>query len=154
MPTGTSFSPYSSTSINVKTGSLDPADFATTRPLIHWRVFAICKMFGRPLAYHAVTAGSGSIKIRQNLLAVAYRSLDKSRCDGRDMPTIAQISIVSKIEAESWLNPPNLDNCRGQEKNLLMSSFISYAYSISDYAFVCHVQYTFNKLVLTQPCYD
>jgi hypothetical protein len=73
-------------------------------------------MFGQPLAYHAVTAGSGRIKIRQNLLAVAYRpkSLGKSRCDGRDMPmvapTIARIATVGEVEAESWQNPPNLNN--------------------------------------------
>jgi hypothetical protein len=30
------YSPYSNASINVKTGSQDPADFAMTRPLIHW----------------------------------------------------------------------------------------------------------------------
>jgi hypothetical protein len=48
-------------------------------------------MFGLPLAYRAVTAGSGDIKIHQNLPAVAYRakSLGKSHCDGRDMPTVA-----------------------------------------------------------------
>jgi hypothetical protein len=64
-----------------------------------------------------VTAGwSGHIKIRQNLPAVAYqaKSLGTSRCDGRDMPTvaptIAQIAAVGKEEAESWQNPPNLDN--------------------------------------------
>jgi hypothetical protein len=37
-----------------------------------------------------------------------------SRCDGRDMPTVTptipQIATVVKIEAESWQNPPNLDN--------------------------------------------
>jgi hypothetical protein len=33
-----------------QSGSPDPADFATTRPLIHWRVLAIRAMFGRPLA--------------------------------------------------------------------------------------------------------
>jgi hypothetical protein len=53
--------PYRSASIDVKTGS---PEFATTRPLIHWRVLAIRAMFGRPLAYRAVTAGSGRIKIR------------------------------------------------------------------------------------------
>jgi hypothetical protein len=73
-------------------------------------------MFGQPLAYRIVTAGSGCIKIRQNLPAVAYRakSLGKSHCDSRDMPTvaptIARIATVSKVEAESWQNPLNLDN--------------------------------------------
>jgi hypothetical protein len=73
-------------------------------------------MFGRQLAYCAVTAGSGRLKIRKNLLAVAYRakSLGKLRCDGCDMPmvspTIAQIATVGKVDAESWQNPPNLDN--------------------------------------------
>jgi hypothetical protein len=73
-------------------------------------------MFGRPLAYRAVTAASGGIKIPQNLPAVAYRakSLGKSRCDGQDMttvsPTIVQIATVRKVVAESWQNPQNLDN--------------------------------------------
>jgi hypothetical protein len=111
-----SYDPYSSASINVKTGSPDPADFATTRPLIHWQVLAIRAMFGRPLAYYAVKAVSGCTKIRQNLPAVAYRakSLGKSHCDGRDFatvaPTIAQITTVGKVEAESWQNWLNLDN--------------------------------------------
>jgi hypothetical protein len=59
----------------------------------------------------------GRIKIRQNLLAVTYRakSLGKSRCYGRDMPTlaptIARITTVGKVEAaETWQNSPNLDN--------------------------------------------
>jgi hypothetical protein len=87
-----------------------------TRPLIHWRVLAIRVMFGRPLAYRAVTAGPGWIKIRQNLLAVAYRakSLSNSRCDDCNMPTvaptIARIATVGKVDAESWQNPPNLDS--------------------------------------------
>jgi hypothetical protein len=34
------------TSINVKTGSPDPADFAITRLIIHWRVLAIRAMVG------------------------------------------------------------------------------------------------------------
>jgi hypothetical protein len=73
-------------------------------------------MFGQPLAYPDVMAGSGRIKIRQNLLAVAYlaKSLGKSRCDGHDMPmvapTIVRIATVREIEAESWQNPQNLDN--------------------------------------------
>jgi hypothetical protein len=46
-----------SASIDVKTGSPDPADFATTRPLIHWRLLAIRAMFGRPLARCAVKSG-------------------------------------------------------------------------------------------------
>jgi hypothetical protein len=65
--------PYSSASIDLKTGSPDPVDFAMDRPLIHWRVLEIRAMFGRPLAYRAVTAGSDPIKTRQNLPAVAYR---------------------------------------------------------------------------------
>jgi hypothetical protein len=48
-----SFCPYSSTSIDVKTGSPDPADFSTTWLLIYWRVLAICTMVGRPLAYRS-----------------------------------------------------------------------------------------------------
>jgi hypothetical protein len=72
-------------------------------------------MFGRPLAYR-VMAGSGHIKIRQNLLAVAYRakSIDKSCFDSRDMPmvapTIVHIATVREVAAESWQNLPNLDN--------------------------------------------
>jgi hypothetical protein len=60
-----SYGPYRSGSVDVKTGSPDPADFATTRPLIRWRVLAIRAMFGRPLANDVVTAGSGRIKICQ-----------------------------------------------------------------------------------------
>jgi hypothetical protein len=56
-------------SIDVKTGPPDPADFATTR-----RVLAIRAMFGRPLAYCAVTARSDRLQIRQNLPAVAYQA--------------------------------------------------------------------------------
>jgi hypothetical protein len=50
-------------------------------------------MFGQPLVYRAVMAGSGRIKIRQNLPAVEYRanSLSKSSCEGRDMPTVIPI---------------------------------------------------------------
>jgi hypothetical protein len=74
-------------------------------------------MFGQPLAFHTVNAGSGRIKTRQNLPSVAYRAkpLGKSHCDGRDMPTVAstimQIATVGKVEAESWQNPPNIDGC-------------------------------------------
>jgi hypothetical protein len=56
------------------------------------------------------------MKFRQNLLAVAYqkKSLGKSYCDGSNMPTvvptIARIATVGIVEAESWQNPPNLDN--------------------------------------------
>jgi hypothetical protein len=46
-----SYGPYNRAPINVKTCSLDLADFATTRLLIHWRVMAVCAMVGRPLAY-------------------------------------------------------------------------------------------------------
>jgi hypothetical protein len=41
-----SYGPFSSASIDVKTGYPDPADFATTRLLIHWRVLAIRAMVG------------------------------------------------------------------------------------------------------------
>jgi hypothetical protein len=51
-----SYGPYSSASIDVKTGAPNPADFASTRPLIYWRVLAIRAMFGRPLANRPVTA--------------------------------------------------------------------------------------------------
>jgi hypothetical protein len=73
-------------------------------------------MFGQPLAYRTVTARSDRIKIHQNLPAVANwaKSLGKSRYDSHGMPmvapTIARIATVSKIEAKSWQNPPNLDN--------------------------------------------
>jgi hypothetical protein len=37
-----------------------------------------------------------------------------SRCDSRDMPTvaptIAQIAKVGELEAEVWQNPPGLEN--------------------------------------------
>jgi hypothetical protein len=61
-------------------------------------------------------ARSGHVKILKNLPAVAYRakSLGKSCCDCCDMPTVspttAQIATIRKVEAESWQNPPNLDN--------------------------------------------
>jgi hypothetical protein len=109
-----SYSPYSSASIDVKTGSPYPVDFAMNRPLIHWRVLAIRSMFGQPLAYPAVTVRSGRVKIRQNLPAVTYRarSLGKSHCNGHDMPTvnptIARIATIGKVDVESWQNPPNL----------------------------------------------
>jgi hypothetical protein len=41
-----SYGPYSSASIYVKSGSPDPADFATTRHLIHWRVLELRSMVG------------------------------------------------------------------------------------------------------------
>jgi hypothetical protein len=68
------------------------------------------------MAYRAVTAGLGCIKIRQNLPAVAYRakSLGQSRCDSRDMPTvtptIARIATVGELEAELWQNTPDLEH--------------------------------------------
>jgi hypothetical protein len=58
----------------------------------------------------------GRVKIRQNLPGVAYRakSLGISRCDGRDLPTvaptIARIATVGELDAESWQNPPDLKN--------------------------------------------
>jgi hypothetical protein len=119
-PNASIHGPYSSASIDVKTGSPDPADFGTTRPLIHCQVLAIRAMFGWPLAYPyaAVTAGWGHIKICQNLPAVAYwvKSLGKSHCDGRDIPTvsptIAQIATVShgKI-CRIWTTNSYIDGC-------------------------------------------
>jgi hypothetical protein len=44
--TSQSYNPYSSTSIYVKSGSPDPADFAMTRHLIHWQVLALHAMVG------------------------------------------------------------------------------------------------------------
>jgi hypothetical protein len=41
-----SYGPYISASINVKTVSPDPADFAMPRPIIHRRVLAIRAMVG------------------------------------------------------------------------------------------------------------
>jgi hypothetical protein len=96
-----SYSPYSSQSIDVKTSSPDLADFAMTRPLIH-----LAQCLGDRW-HRAVTAGSGCIKIRQNLPVVTYqaKSLGKSRCDDRDMPmnapTIVRIATVGKVEVES-----------------------------------------------------
>jgi hypothetical protein len=41
-------------------------------------------------------------------------TVGKSRCDSRDMPTvaptIARIATVGKVVAESWQNPLNLGN--------------------------------------------
>jgi hypothetical protein len=64
----------------------------------------------RPLQHNMPTdLKPGSSKIRQNLLAVAYRYRAKPlgilRCDGHDMPmitpTIAQIATVGESEAKS-----------------------------------------------------
>jgi hypothetical protein len=58
----------------------------------------------------------GRSKIRQNLPAVSYQAkfLGISLCHGCDMPTvapaIAEIATVSKLEAESWQNLPDLEN--------------------------------------------
>jgi hypothetical protein len=59
-------------------------------------------------------------KIRQNLPAVAYRrkplwpTVGISRMSQRDMPTVGQTiarsATVGKLEAESWQNPPDLEN--------------------------------------------
>jgi hypothetical protein len=47
-------------------------------------------------------------------IAHQAKSLGKSRCDGRDMPTvaptIARIATIREEESVSWQNPPNLDN--------------------------------------------
>jgi hypothetical protein len=94
-----SYSLYSSTSIYVKTSSPDPADFAMTWHLIHWRVLALRAMVGatfgisQPSQHDMPTdLKLGLCKIRQNLQAVAYwaKSLGISRCDSCDMPTVAQ----------------------------------------------------------------
>jgi hypothetical protein len=83
-----------------------------------------------------VTAGSGHIKIRQNLPVVAYRakSLGKSRCDGRDMPmvapTIARIATVGELEAESWQNTLDLEN---QFLHLWMLYFTDRSFATGDF---------------------
>jgi hypothetical protein len=85
-----------------------------TRLLIYGRVLAICAMVGatvgilRPSQRNMPTdLKPGSSKFRQNLPAVAYREkpLGISRCDGRDMPTVAstivQMTTVGELEANS-----------------------------------------------------
>jgi hypothetical protein len=74
-------------------------------------------MFGRPLAYRAVTAGSGRIKIRQNPQAVAYRIRRSSLANCAVAAAICQRSPqplrelpVGEVVAESWQNPQNLGN--------------------------------------------
>jgi hypothetical protein len=95
--------PYNSPSMYVKTGPPDPADFATTRHLIHWRFLALRAMVW---AIVGISRTSHYKKIR-HLPAVAYRemSLGISRCDVRDMPTlgptIARSATVGKLDAES-----------------------------------------------------
>jgi hypothetical protein len=55
-------------------------------------------------------------KIRQNLLAVAYRAkpFGISHCNARNMPKVAptfvRIVTVGELQAKSWQNPPNLEN--------------------------------------------
>jgi hypothetical protein len=59
-------------------------------------------------------------KIRQNLPAVAYRekplgqTVGISQTSQCDMPTVGQTiarsATVGKLEAESWQNPPDLEN--------------------------------------------
>jgi hypothetical protein len=69
-------------------------------------------MFGQPLAYRAVTAVSGHIQNSSKSAGCGISG--KSGCDGCDMPmvnpTIVRIVTVGKVEAESWQNPPNLEN--------------------------------------------
>jgi hypothetical protein len=63
---------------------------------------------------------SAQKKIRKNLPAVAYcgkplgQTIGISRMSQRDLPTVSQTIVrsatVVKLEAESWQNPPDLEN--------------------------------------------
>jgi hypothetical protein len=89
--------------IYVKSGPPDPADFATTWHLIHWRFLALCAMVWATV----VILRPAQKKPCQSLPAVAYRAkpLGISRCDVRDRPpvgpTIAQSATVGELDAES-----------------------------------------------------
>jgi hypothetical protein len=89
--------------IDVKIGSSDPADFASTRHLIHWRFLALHAMVWATIGI----LRPAQKKTRQNLPAVAYHAkpLGISCCDIRDMPpvgpTIARSATVGKLDAES-----------------------------------------------------
>jgi hypothetical protein len=71
---------------------------------------------GRHSAICQIDLKPAPSKIRQNLAAVAYpaKPFGISHCDGRDMPTVTptfvQIATVGELEAESWQNPPDLEN--------------------------------------------
>jgi hypothetical protein len=79
--------------------------------LIHWQVLAICAMFGRLLAYRAVTARSGHLSTKIcRLWHIGQSPLANLRNMPMGSPTIARIATVGKVEAESWQNPPNLGN--------------------------------------------
>jgi hypothetical protein len=113
-----SYSPYSSTYIDVKTGSPDPVGFATNQLLIHWRVLALRSMLGDRLG--GISHCDGKVR--------SYKNPPKSGGCGISgkvpwqialwgpryanvlVSNIARIATVSKVEAQSWQNPPNLDN--------------------------------------------
>jgi hypothetical protein len=91
--------------------------------LIRWRVLAICEIVGATVGVSLTSQRDmpidekpGRSKIRQNLPAVAYRakSLGISRCEGHNMPTdaqtIARIATIVELEANSFQNPPDLEN--------------------------------------------
>jgi hypothetical protein len=86
-----------------------------TRLILHWRVLTIRAMVGATVGISR-SSQPGHSKIRQNLPAGAYQAkfLSISRCDGRDMPTVAptieQIATVGEIDAKLWQNPPDLEN--------------------------------------------
>jgi hypothetical protein len=102
--------------IDVKTGSLDTADFATTRHLIHWRFLAL-----RAKVWATVgILWPAQKKTCQNLLAVAHwakplgPTVGISRMSQSNMPmvspTIARSATVNKLDAQSNQNPPDLVN--------------------------------------------
>jgi hypothetical protein len=75
--------------------------------ILVWATIGISRCDGRVESYKnpLKSAGCGISRVKY---------LGKSRCGGRDMPTvaptIARITTVSKVEADSCHNPPNLDN--------------------------------------------
>jgi hypothetical protein len=106
----------SSAPIDVKTGSLDLADFATIRHLTHWRFLALCATVWATVGI----SRTAQEKTCQNLPAVAYRgkplgpTVGISRTAQHNMPmvgpTIVLSAIVGKLDAESYQNPPDLVN--------------------------------------------
>jgi hypothetical protein len=78
-------------------------------------------VFWMPMPTYAVgISQTTQKKVRQNLPDVAYRgkplepTVGISRTSQRDMPTvdqtIARSATIGKLEAESWQNPPDLEN--------------------------------------------
>jgi hypothetical protein len=82
--------------------SSDPADFVTTRHLIHWWVLALRAIVGETVGISwssqhdmPIDLKPGCSKISQNLLSAAYRAkpLGISRCDSHDIPMVTPMIV-------------------------------------------------------------